>query len=124
MRRPTPLAAQLAWWRNAVETGDGSVSGDEPRCGWFKVRERAWSKNFLPARIWLHQPMDWLTGELSGPEEFVLQIAERQWTHDLTVAERWLHLRPVPIPEWEWLRARRALHRHLTGTTRPTSTFG
>lgn len=118
-RQPTPLAEQLAWWRNAVDTGDPSISGDEPRCGWFKVRERAWSKNFLPARIWLNQPIDWQTGQLSGPERHVLQIADRVWTDEMLVAERWLYLRPVQIQEWRWLLARRALHVQLSrGMTR------
>ena len=117
-RQPTPLAQQLAWWRNAVDTGDGSISGDEPRCGWFKVRERAWSKNFLPARIWLHQPIDWQTGELLGPERHVLQIAERVWTDEMMVAEKWLYLRPVAMRDWKWLTARRALHQHLDGMRR------
>ena len=120
MRRPTPLAEQLAWWRNATETGDGTVIGDQPRCGWFKVREKARSKTWLPARIWLEQPVDWETGDLTAPETFVLQIAEQTWTDEMAVAERWLWLRPATVKEWQWLTARLALHRNLNGTERPT----
>ncbi len=52
--------------------------------------------------------MDWQTGELSGPERHVLQIAERVWTEEQTVAERWLYLRPIALDEWKWLTAKRA----------------
>jgi hypothetical protein len=124
MRKPTPLAEQLAWWRNAVETGDRTVIGDQPQCGWFKAREKARSKTWLPARIWLEQPMDWETGELTAPERFVLQIAEEVWTRELEVAERWLFLRPVSQEEWRWLTARLALHKSLNGMRVPTYTFG
>ncbi len=124
MRKPTSPDEQLAWWRNAVATGDGSVAGDEPRCGWFKAREKARSKTWLPARVWLNQPVDWTTGDLLGPETFVLQIAERTWTEEMEVAERWLRLRPIAVQEWEWLTARLALHRSFHGTAPPTYTFG
>jgi hypothetical protein len=123
VRKPTPLGVQLQWWRDAVSSGDGHVDGDLPRCGWFKAREKAWSKTWLPAKVWLNQPMDWETGELQGPETFVLAIAGSVWTRELEVAERWLRLRPVPIKEWEWLRARLALHRHWSGTRTQTFMF-
>jgi hypothetical protein len=124
MRKPTPLAEQLAWWRNAVETNDRTVSGDQPRCGWFKARLRPRSQIWLPARVWLLQEIEWETGELTGPETFNMQIADRIWTRQQEVAERWLYLRPVSLKEWEWLTARLALHSHLHGTQELTSIFG
>lgn len=124
MRKPTPLNEQLAWWRNAVETGDRTVVGDhQPQCGWFKQRLEPRSKTWLPARIWLKQEIDWETGELTEPETFLLQIADRIWADQQRVTEKWLYLRPIPVAEWEWLTARLALHQHLSGIGRPTFTF-
>jgi hypothetical protein len=89
----------------------GARQTDEwPRCGWFKTRHSRGSKIWLPARVWLHQVVDWKTGELIEPETFRLEIAGRLWTDQLTIAERFLFLRPVSLDEWRWLTARLALH--------------
>jgi hypothetical protein len=126
MRSPTPIAAQLEWWRHAVETGDLTRHGNDlPPCGWFKARLKRGSKTWLPARIWLHQPMDWTTGELTEPERFVLEIEDRTVMDQDQVWEMSLFLRPVTLDEWKWLRARRALHLSpLSGMLAQTSIFG
>ena len=109
MRRPTPMAEQLAWWRGAL-AGDGRRFDDLPRCGWFRQRKEARSKTWLPARVWLHQPIDWTTGELTGPEEWRLEVAGRIWTAQMEIAHRCLFLKPVTVDEWKWLSARLSLH--------------
>lgn len=116
MRCPTSVDAQLAWWRNATQTGDGRLQGDLPQCGWFKTRLARRSRIWLPARVWLLQPMDWETGELTAPEEYRLEIADRLWSDQNEVAERWLWLRPATMAEWRWLTAQTALRNGLNLT--------
>lgn len=73
------------------------------------MRERAWSKTWLPARIWLQQEIDWQTGELTAPESFALEIASRLVTDQALIEDQWMRLRPVSLDEWRWLTARHAL---------------
>lgn len=109
MRKPTPLADQLADWRSMVASGLRQTD-EWPRCGWYKARQFRGSKTWLPARVWLHQAVDWQTGELTEPEAFRLKIADRAWTDQIEIAERCLFLRAVSLDEWRWLTARLALH--------------
>jgi hypothetical protein len=90
-----------------------------PECGFFKLREKAWSPIWIPARIWLDQPMDWQTGELSNPERFLLEIDGRLITDQEKIELRWLRLTPATMDEWKWLRARRALQ-----SSSPAIAFG
>lgn len=120
MRRPTPLSEQLADWRIMVANNE-RPHDEWPRCGWFKQRQARGSKTWLPARIWLHQTVDFQTGELMEPERHVLEVAGRIWTDEMEVAHRWLFLRPVNLDEYRWLTARLALHSH--GIVRQVSTF-
>lgn len=129
MRKPTPLSDQLAWWRASLN-GEHE-SGDEqclwPQPGYYKIRAKAWSKTWLPARVWLQQEIDWQTGELTAPEVPVVEISGRTLSQDLganvfsPAEEAWMKMRPVTLDEWKWLNARAALHSN--GTTTLTSTF-
>jgi hypothetical protein len=114
MRLPTPLDVQLRWWRANLNGGD--ITSEFPECGYFKTRKEPRSKTWLPARIYLHQDIDWETGLLTAPETFVLEIVDRQWTDPDQVAQRWLFLKPVPMEQWRWLRARLALQNGLQVT--------
>lgn len=109
MRRPTPMADQLADWRRMMET-NARPTDEWPRVGWFKQRKERGSRTWLPARVWLHQVIDWQTGDLLEPETFRLEIAGRVWTDQDQIAERCLFLRAVSLDEWRWLTARLALH--------------
>ncbi|MBA2125085.1 hypothetical protein DLM45_02440 [Hyphomicrobium methylovorum] len=106
MRRPTTLDEQLAWWRS---NQNGSVHADGPECGYFKRRMEAWSKTWIPVRIYLEQPIDWETGELAAPEQFRLDANGRLLTDHWTIWEAWQRLRPVTMDEWKWLTARQSL---------------
>jgi hypothetical protein len=109
MRRPTPLSEQLADWKHMIATN--TRQHDEwPRCGWFKQRLEPRSKTWLPARVWLHQVIDWQTGELLEPEQFRLQIAHRTWSDQDKIQYRFMSLHPVTLDEYRWLTARLALH--------------
>lgn len=104
--------------------------GDEqclfPQPGYYKIRARAWSKTWLPARVSLEQEIDWTTGELMSPETPIVEIAGRTLSQDLganvfsPAEEAWHKMKPVTLDEWKWLTARAALH--SIGTTRQTST--
>lgn len=111
MRQPTPVAKQLDWWRNAVATGNHERNTDDIHCGWFKRRERARSKTWIPVRIYLDQQIDPLTGELTEPERFVLVDEGRTVTDQETAWALSLYLSPVSLDEFRWLNARRTLHR-------------
>ena len=120
MRRPTPVEAQLRWWRQAI--AEDASQTEHIECGFFKMRERARSQTWLPARIYLLQPIDWETGELTGPETFALDVAGTVMTDQNRVWDQWLRLRPVSLSEWCWLTARLSLHKHLYGTERQAFT--
>lgn len=130
MRSPTPIHQQLAWWRARIAGETLSVIGDQecliPQPGYYKIRAKAWSKTWLPARVSLIQEIDWSTGELTEPERPLVEIAgkplnESQQGTDLysQAEEAWLKMRPVTLDEWKWLNARMALH--LSGIDRQTS---
>ena len=130
MRQPTPLGKQLDYWRACLNGAAPPTTGDEecllPQPGYYKIRAKAWSKTWLPARVSLHQEIDWQTGELTEPEMPMVEIAGKPVSnvpgaHDLLspAEEAWLRMRPVTLDEWKWLTARAALH--SAGTARPTS---
>jgi hypothetical protein len=118
MRRPTPQSKQLEWWNGH----QGSIITSEfPQCGYFKTRSAPRSKIWLPAKVSLHQEIDWETGELTEPERFTLTILDRTWSDQEIVMHKWLFLRPVPLPEWKWLQARHALQ---NGSGQTQYTYG
>ncbi len=121
MRKPTSIDDQLTDWRRMVETG-ARPTDEEPCCGWFKTRAARGSKTWLPARVWLNQEIDWKTGDLMAPETYVLDLAGRRITDQMTISERSLFLRAVTVDEWRWLTARLALH--SIGTGRPAYMYG
>jgi hypothetical protein len=114
MRKPTSVDAQLAWWRLAIRSE--ATMTEHIECGYFKKRERARSQTWLPVRITLHQPMDWETGELTGPEIYRLEVAGGLIQDQDRIWDEWLRLRPVSLQEWRWLTARLSLHQGLNGT--------
>ena len=109
MRRPSSAADQLAWWRAAL-SGPRAYTED-PQCGLFKVRDRAWSKTWLPVRITLIQEVDWSTGELVTDETPLVMVHTSQARDPW---ETWLRASKNPITpdEWRWLTARALLHSH------------
>lgn len=131
MRTPTPAEQQLSWWRARLQGDQGTGSGDEtcllPQPGYYKIRAKAWSKTWLPARVWLHQEIDYQTGELTEPEEPVVEIAGRTLSQSHAGAgafspaeEAWHKMKPVTMDEWKWLTARAELH--SSGIAQQTST--
>lgn len=130
MRTPTPSEQQFEYWRARLNGEALIVTGDQecllPQPGYYKIRSKAWSKTWLPARVWLQQPIDYLTGELTDPEMPLVEIAGRLLSnapgaHDLysPAEEAWMRMRPVTLDEWKWLTARAALHSNGIGP--PTS---
>jgi hypothetical protein len=97
MRIPTPIADQLAWYRDAL-SGFGKIVGvmNRPQCGWFK-RKLVHGGPFVPARIWLEQEIDPDTGELLADEIMLCEVDGRRcdpvdqwarlWTEAITMAE-------------------------------------
>lgn len=108
MSKPTPLADQLSWWRNAllgIYGDEGPHIGEEPQCGWFK-RRLVKGGPFVPARIWLYSPTDPETGDLVGDEVLQAEVdgnyadPEQQWS--------WLNGNPITEAEFKYLTANRA----------------
>ena len=118
MRQPTPPEKALAWWRRAIALRLERVDQDTPESGWFKTRAARGSRTWLPAKLWIESPVDWSTGELTGPEEYRLEIGSRLLSDQSRIEAQWLFLRPVTLPQWQWLRARYALHHGIE--TRPS----
>lgn len=104
MRVPTPRAAAYAWHANALlgVYGEWMPATDEPQCGFFK-RRLVKDGPFVPARIWLNQPVDDETGELCDDETLQCEVngayadAHEQWT--------WLAGNPISEAEYKYLAA-------------------
>jgi hypothetical protein len=99
MRQPTPIADQLAWWRDALD-GFARVVGtiNDPQCGFFK-RKLVHGGPFVPARIWLEQEIDPDTGELVGDEVMLCEVDGRR----CDPVDQWARLWTTPITEAEFL---------------------
>lgn len=108
MRQPSTPDQRWAWWEDAVDGRRPPTFDSEPQAGFFAVRRfryGEWTKGpFVPARIWWEDgEIDPETGELLSDERLRAEIDGkpadpwRSWT--------WLARRPIPLSEWEWLKA-------------------
>lgn len=113
MREPTSRDAVYAWHKSAMGErvlykGDNIARigvTDEPQAGWFKT-ELVRKGTLVPARIWLEQPIDEETGELSGDEVMRCEVDGEPRDPD----QQWLFLCKRPISEREFA--------HMTGLRR------
>lgn len=97
LRRPTPLDEIYRWHRAALHGECPPVHGSEPHAGWFLARLE-WTGNprtspLLPGSIWLEQPIDPETGELTGDEMLRAEIMGEE----LDVLDAWTMLAKRPI---------------------------
>jgi hypothetical protein len=102
MRRPTPVAALLAWHAAALR-GLSPVNDGTPRCGWYK-RRLVRGGVFIPARIWMAQDICPETGELLCDE--VLRCEVNGTPADPEDAWSWISANPVTEQEFRYLAAR------------------
>jgi hypothetical protein len=106
MSRPTPREELYRWHSNAMlgVLGDDPPITDDPQCGWFQ-RPLVKGGVMVPARIWMHQPVDEETGDLVGDETLQCEVDGRyadpnaQWT--------WLAGAPISEAEFNYLTAKR-----------------
>src|SRR5690606_16246310 len=103
IRQPTPAEVMFAWYRDRLdgtETCELLSVHDLPQCGWFKAH-LVGAGPWVPARIWLEQEIDPLTGELIDDERLLCEVnggrrdPYREW-------ER-LCGNPVPKAEYDYL---------------------
>lgn len=102
MRTPTPRATLYAWHAQAL-AGREPVITDEPQCGWYK-RKLVKGGVFVPARIWMVQPIDAETGELVGDE--ILQAEVNGAYAEPQDCWSWLCANPITEAEFNYLTAR------------------
>jgi hypothetical protein len=118
MRQPTSPEQKWAWWEAATDGAGPPIHDDEPQPGFYAVRKfryGEWARGpYVPARIWIEPgEIDPETGELLSDERYRAEIDGkpadpwRVWT--------WLAKRPIPLSEWEYLKAMSP----LLPTTRP-----
>lgn len=102
MRRPTPLAVQLAWYRDALH-GAGKIvaAALEPQVGFYK-RKMVSGGIHVPARIWLEQPTD-ENGELIADE--VLRCEVNGDLRNPVEAWPWLFANPISEQEYCYMMA-------------------
>ncbi len=108
MRQPSKPDLIWSWWEAACDGLNPPVHEDEPQAGFYAVRKfpyGEWPQGpYVPARIWIEPgETDPETGELLSDERFRAEIDGkpanpwRAWT--------WMARKPVPLSEWEWLKA-------------------
>ena len=107
MTRPTPLDQLYAWHTNALR---GHFAEDlpleqDPQCGWFK-RRLVKHGPFVPARIWMFQPIDEESGELVGDEVMFCEVNDK-WA-DPELQWEWLCQEPITEAEFNYLTAAQA----------------
>ena len=94
MRTPTPLFRQLEWWRGALAGKSQPIHDGDPQPGFYRrrmVRHGPW----VPVRIWLEQPIDDETGELTGDETLRCEVDGR----DADPFRHWTYVADQPISE-------------------------
>lgn len=97
MRKPTPHSTLYAWHRAAM-AGKQPAINQEPHCGWYK-RKLVRGGVFVPARIWMYQPICADTGELLADETMQAELnGAHADPHDL-----WSWVAGNPICEQEFL---------------------
>lgn len=102
MRRPTPRPALYDWHSRAL-AGLNPVITQEPQCGWYK-RKLVKGGVFVPARIWMVQPVDFETGELTSDE--FLQAEVNGNFADPEDCWSWVCGNPISEAEFRYLTAR------------------
>jgi len=97
---------EWSWWLAAIEGEDPPIHEDEPQSGFFKCRKFSYGKwvkgPYVPARIWWERQTD-ETGSLVADEICRCEVDGRPT--DAWRIWPWLAKKPIPLSEWEWLRA-------------------
>jgi hypothetical protein len=98
MRNPTTAAAVLEWHTEAMRQIDmrlpHDVVNDDPQCGWFECRLVAGGP-MLPARIWMEDDIEDVTGELLDEPKLRCQVV----FVDKDPIEFWSSLAKRPITQ-------------------------
>lgn len=102
MRNPTPKSTLYEWHTRAL-AGKNPAIDDTPHCGWFK-RKLVKGGVFVPARIWMVQEVDPVTGELLNDE--LLQCEVNGAHADPEEAWSWICANPITEAEFNYLTAR------------------
>ena len=90
MRRPTSPEQAYRWHSLAVIGQRPPIHDGHPECGWY-MRTLKKDGDPVPATIYLEQPIDPQTGELTGPEVMICEVNGQ---------------RRNPVDEWTWLARR------------------
>lgn len=111
IRQPSDLDAAYRWWRRSVSGERVPRFEDEPQCGYYK-RRMVRGGPFVAVAIWLEQPIDPLTGELTAPEE-LRAIANGRPVDPMHV---WAYARPISPAEYDALTGVRDHHEFMAAT--------
>lgn len=96
-RTPTSHSAAYKWHRDTM-AGKAPPITHEPCCGWFR-RRLVKGGPFVPARIFMEQPIDLETGELIGDEVMRCEVNGKSRPAD----DEWTWLADKPISREEYL---------------------
>lgn len=116
MRRPTPIAALMAWHAAAMAGDRPPIHEGQPQCGFFKTKQVK-DGPFVPARIWIDRDIDPETGELTRDERFACEVdgercsAYSRWT--------WLAGNPISKADFDALTERRKTITDMAATHAP-----
>lgn len=101
IRQPTTEASAFRWWRQALAGSAPQRHEDEPQCGFYKtrvVRGGPW----VGVAVWLDQPIDPETGELTG-DECLAAICNGQAKRPDWIKRNWTYLRPITSEQYDAL---------------------
>lgn len=107
MSWPTSQKKLYAWHENALlgHFAEDLPIEDAPQCGWYK-RRLVKAGFFVPARIWMLQPVDDCSGHLVGDE--VLQCEVMGRAADPEMQWQWLLQNPITEANFNYLMANMA----------------
>lgn len=109
-----PTADPFAWWREALSNSRLPRSEGDPRAG-FYCRRKIKGGPLFPVHIYLEQPTDPETGELTGDETY--QAEELGYSLDPVTI--WTHCRPITKEQFDALVERHRVDPRMSNADLP-----
>lgn len=110
MRTPTDHSTLYLWHTHALSGAHMPMHDGDPQCGWY-LRRMVAGGPWVPAVVWVEQPIDPRTGQLIADETVHCEI-DGEYADPF---DEWVSLAKRPIPQWkyhEMIQDRKWIARH------------